>query len=350
MLRPGPLQEWPLERFLPPDPNINVSPLPSAPPPFKQPHTPGAPSTYSPAKKRIFHEEGLLDLGAKPNSPLLSTSGKHPSSYFHYLLQGPDSPVKKLDFSAPIGQDGDAGSDGLGEPVLPLAKSASPLVPPRRATHASSVWRSTTRTPKSKSSSSSTPRSMPEHVDDCFSPRGRAINKTPLTSSTSLPALPSSSQRCCDVAISRDGGGDYAEGTQSPIVSASPGAKHGPYGLSEVDKENIPPIPRMSNSTTSSTTLTYTPPLKKGKLRSDEPWNDLASGSQGSGQQTPRRSKRISELARSDCKTALPRVLSLPAVSSTRKKTRALTTSRSSTGRLEQSNQLPVQVKAGLEV
>ncbi|KAG6916709.1 hypothetical protein DXG01_005658 [Tephrocybe rancida] len=79
--RPGPLQDLPIEHFIPLNPN-----LPSS---RKRPLSPGEPILYSPAKRRILNEEGFHT----PKSPL--------SARFSDILAGPSSPAKKLDFGAP---------------------------------------------------------------------------------------------------------------------------------------------------------------------------------------------------------------------------------------------------------
>ncbi|KAH9939985.1 hypothetical protein B0H21DRAFT_755405 [Amylocystis lapponica] len=94
-LRP-PLTELPLERFLPPASNADSSYSPSRP--NKRPHSPGGSSLYSPAKRRILDEEGVFSPERK--SPMSSASGRFAPLYFNALLQGPGSPVRKLEFGA----------------------------------------------------------------------------------------------------------------------------------------------------------------------------------------------------------------------------------------------------------
>ncbi|KAG5648886.1 hypothetical protein DXG03_000235 [Asterophora parasitica] len=85
MPRPGPLQELPLDQFLPPNPN-----LPSTS--RKRPLSPGGPGFFSPAKRRILNEEGIF------KSPV---SGRGTPARFTEVLTGPSSPARKLDFGSP---------------------------------------------------------------------------------------------------------------------------------------------------------------------------------------------------------------------------------------------------------
>ncbi|KAI0921609.1 hypothetical protein AcW1_004469 [Taiwanofungus camphoratus] len=93
MRRPGPLQDLPLEHFLPLDPN-----LPKHPRPNKRPHSPGVTSLYSPTKRRILTEEGIYSPHKAVKSPLSSSRGRFAPSYFDSLIRGPNSPAKRLDF------------------------------------------------------------------------------------------------------------------------------------------------------------------------------------------------------------------------------------------------------------
>ncbi|KAJ7044558.1 hypothetical protein C8F04DRAFT_874201, partial [Mycena alexandri] len=89
--RAGPLKELPLELFLPdarlPNPNLPQRPN-------KRVHSPGGPSLFSPTKRRILAEEGIVS-GASLKSPIrVRAVAVHRDS-------GGDSPVKKLDFGLP---------------------------------------------------------------------------------------------------------------------------------------------------------------------------------------------------------------------------------------------------------
>ncbi|KAG6833949.1 hypothetical protein H0H87_007960 [Tephrocybe sp. NHM501043] len=79
MPRPGPLQELPLDHFLPPS---------LAPASLKR----TGDVLFSPAKRRILNEEGIYT----PKSPLRTTPAR-----FLDILAGPSSPAKILDFGSP---------------------------------------------------------------------------------------------------------------------------------------------------------------------------------------------------------------------------------------------------------
>ncbi|KAF9464349.1 hypothetical protein BDZ94DRAFT_485135 [Collybia nuda] len=90
MRRPGPLQEFPLDLFLPPNPN-----LPTKSRPNKRPLSPGGPSLFSPAKRRILNGEGIFSPEKTLKSPI---SSRYAAARFADVLSGPASPAKKLDF------------------------------------------------------------------------------------------------------------------------------------------------------------------------------------------------------------------------------------------------------------
>jgi hypothetical protein len=90
MPRPGPLQELPLDLFLPPNPN-----LPAKSRPNKRPLSPGGPNLFSPAKRRILNDEGIFSPEKTLKSPI---SGRHTPARFAEVLSGPASPARKLDF------------------------------------------------------------------------------------------------------------------------------------------------------------------------------------------------------------------------------------------------------------
>lgn len=90
MRRPGPLQELPLDLFLPPNPN-----LPTKSRPNKRPLSPGGPNLFSPAKRRILNDEGIFSPEKTFKSPI---SGRYAPARFAEVLGGPASPARKLDF------------------------------------------------------------------------------------------------------------------------------------------------------------------------------------------------------------------------------------------------------------
>lgn len=85
MPRPGPLQDLPLDRLLPHPPSR----------PHKRPLSPGGPSLYSPAKRRILNQEGIFSPEKTIKSPI---STRATPSRFIDVLSGPSSPARKLDF------------------------------------------------------------------------------------------------------------------------------------------------------------------------------------------------------------------------------------------------------------
>ncbi|RDB19958.1 hypothetical protein Hypma_012737 [Hypsizygus marmoreus] len=94
-MRRGPLQELPIDLFLPPNPN-----LPAKSRPNKRPLSPGGPNLYSPTKRRILNEEGIFSPEKSIKTPL-SARGTPSSARFAQVLSSPASPARKLDFGAP---------------------------------------------------------------------------------------------------------------------------------------------------------------------------------------------------------------------------------------------------------
>ncbi|KAH9482770.1 hypothetical protein JR316_0004870 [Psilocybe cubensis] len=98
MQRPGPLQELPLERFLPSHPSTQpaaVKPIRSN----KRPLSPGGPSLFSPTKRRILNDEGVYSPDKTCKIPLPSLSSS--PARFSRVLAGPASPARVLDFGLP---------------------------------------------------------------------------------------------------------------------------------------------------------------------------------------------------------------------------------------------------------
>ncbi|KAJ7682576.1 hypothetical protein DFH06DRAFT_298541 [Mycena polygramma] len=82
--RPGPLKDLPLDNFLPPNPNLPERPN-------KRLHSP---SIFSPTKRRILAEEGIISGGSVKSSIRVRA---FPVS----CRSSVDSPAKKLDFGLP---------------------------------------------------------------------------------------------------------------------------------------------------------------------------------------------------------------------------------------------------------
>ncbi|KAF8639699.1 hypothetical protein AX17_000961 [Amanita inopinata Kibby_2008] len=127
----GPLQDLPLERFLPPNPN----PLQPNIRPSKRPLSPGGPNLLSPAKRRILNEEGLL-LTDKAKTPLSHSLRQLSPSRFTGVLNSPASPARVLDFGLPKYHSLDntcpSRSDSVATgitPRRPITRSMSQLAP-----------------------------------------------------------------------------------------------------------------------------------------------------------------------------------------------------------------------------
>lgn len=169
MRRPGPLQELPLEQFLPPNPNL---PYPPKSRPNKRPLSPGGPNLFSPAKRRILNEEGVFSPDKTFKSPV---SGRDAPARFAQVLTGPESPARKLDFGIPKRR--------LESPALPRMSIIN--VTPTRSTSSSSKL---APSPKFKS----TPRSFSsrpgddQEMDDYFSHPSSSSLTPPLTDPQSM--------------------------------------------------------------------------------------------------------------------------------------------------------------------
>ncbi|TBU33189.1 hypothetical protein BD311DRAFT_479893 [Dichomitus squalens] len=129
-VRPGPLQPYDIRLF---------SATPSAPGtpsrPHKRPHSPGIGSLDSPAKRRLKAAEGITSP-KYTKSPLSgsSSSARFAPAHFHALLQGPDSPAKRLDF----------GSDASDSTACEGGGSGTPRRSPKRTPSASASTQTTT--------------------------------------------------------------------------------------------------------------------------------------------------------------------------------------------------------------
>lgn len=95
MQRPGPLQELPLERFLPTHPNPPSKSVRS----HKRPLSPGSPNPFSPTKRRILNSEGIF--ASEKTCKTLMSSGKASPARFSDVLVGSASPARILDFGLP---------------------------------------------------------------------------------------------------------------------------------------------------------------------------------------------------------------------------------------------------------
>ena len=121
--RPGPLQPYDIHLF---------TPTPSAPGtpsrPNKRPHSPSVGPFDGPAKRRSKAGEGASS-SKYVKSPLSGSgnSARFAPAHFHALLQGPDSPAKRLDFGSDTSDATACDDDG----------SATPRRSPKRSPSAS---------------------------------------------------------------------------------------------------------------------------------------------------------------------------------------------------------------------
>lgn len=142
----SPLQDLPVEQFLvPPNPNLTVTPSKRHTRTHKRPRSPAAPSSCSPVKRRILCEESIVSPTFK--SPFSSTkSGRISPTRFHdLLLQGPDSPIRKLDFG-----ERDENVESLfpsGMTVSVLSRQSPRTSPPLRSKATSSGKKRLLRSP-----------------------------------------------------------------------------------------------------------------------------------------------------------------------------------------------------------
>ncbi|THH14395.1 hypothetical protein EW146_g5927 [Bondarzewia mesenterica] len=163
-MKRGPLVELPLTDFLPKSTSTNLN-IPSHSlahihSPFKYPSTnkrplsPSAPTPFSPTKRRILAQEGIFPL-SKPSPGHVSLSsasrGKLNAEYFQSLIQGADSPAKKLNFGPPRfdANVGSSSSSRLGDPVTPQSSDAGAMK--RTRTSPRLAQRSSPSTPKTRS-------------------------------------------------------------------------------------------------------------------------------------------------------------------------------------------------------
>ncbi|KAI0832582.1 hypothetical protein BC628DRAFT_1407026 [Trametes gibbosa] len=126
--RPGPLMPLPLDLFKADSP-LSGTPA-KHPRPNKRPHSPGLGCIDSPAKRRIKAAEGAVGM-RHTRSPLSASShnARSAPSHFHALLQGPESPAKKLDF----GSTKPAGSSSTTSESMSCDVSRSGTRPSRRS-------------------------------------------------------------------------------------------------------------------------------------------------------------------------------------------------------------------------
>lgn len=119
--RPGPLQPYDIRLF---------TPTPSAPGtpsrPNKRPHSPSVGLLDGPAKRRLKGGEGIVSP-KYVKSPLSGsrTGARFAPAHFHALLQGPDSPAKRLDFGSDTSDATACEDGGSGTPWRSPKQSSS---------------------------------------------------------------------------------------------------------------------------------------------------------------------------------------------------------------------------------
>ena len=103
--RPGPLQPYDIRLFA----AATAPGTPGHSRPNKRPHSPSVGSPAAPAKRRMRGSESV-NTPRLAKSPLSgsSTSARFAPAHFHALLQGPDSPAKRLDFGSSEASDSTA--------------------------------------------------------------------------------------------------------------------------------------------------------------------------------------------------------------------------------------------------
>jgi len=182
-----PLQELPLELFLPPNPNLPGNATSFKSRPNKRPFSPSQSSLFSPTKRRLLHDEGISEKVLK--STLSTSRGRVSPAKFADALRGPNSPAKRLDFGVP--KDYIEGSRSSSS----SASSSSRMTLPEPTSSATLAFSSESKS-KSKSKSSvftSIPSLLydGEDIDDYFSsPRLLAeIPPLPNPQSTHYPGF-----------------------------------------------------------------------------------------------------------------------------------------------------------------
>ncbi|KAI0040082.1 hypothetical protein FA95DRAFT_1612071 [Auriscalpium vulgare] len=291
------LQDLPLDRFLPPPTGPNIPARPASPfkhPGFsqKRPLSPSASSVpFSPAKRRILEQEGLL---SPPKSPLSGgSSGRYAPTYFHALVSGPDSPSRRLDFGAAKGagtvsRAGSSTSDSSG-PATPPPSSArsrasrtSPATPTKHTRTSPRLAASQTvrigpspppRTPKARAARIPSPSSKASTISPSQSRTTRATSPPPMLVPRELPPRP-------DPQSVHHPGFDVHLDTHIVLPSTRDKEKRRDKDGEErdIEKENVPPRRTRRESKDAG--------VQKAEKR--------GVGSPGKEKATPRRSARLS--------------------------------------------------------
>ncbi|KAJ8463753.1 hypothetical protein ONZ45_g17476 [Pleurotus djamor] len=216
-----PLQELPLEQYLPASSKSSCRPN-------KRPLSPGAPNLFSPTKRRILEEEGIFSMEKTKKSPFPPSRLKGPD-YFSAALCGPESPVRRLDFSPSKPATSEEWIRSQGD-----AKNPSSL-----AKHVSSSSLPT-------ASSSSTPFEEFEDESGDF-----AIDSSSTPPHSYIPRMiPREMPPPQDVQSLHYPGFDIYQDTHIILPSAADSMRPVPNGLAAEETENVPPRRKVKKSVT----------------------------------------------------------------------------------------------------
>ncbi|KAA1473474.1 hypothetical protein DENSPDRAFT_839950 [Dentipellis sp. KUC8613] len=290
-MRRTPLADLPLERFLPAPTDANIPRYATSP--FKQPGSnkrplsPTGPAPFSPAKRRILEQEGLL---SPPKTPLPSSSrssGRFAPTYFHDLVKGPDSPARKLDFRPDAPQSASAG--GSRSPTTP-SRTSRRTSDGRTRTSPRLAARSATKQPV-QSQSPSTPRPSAASATPAPAP-APAPAASPAGPSTSAPLMiPREMPPPPDRLSIHYPGFDVYQDTHIPLLRASDIiTAPEPAPGKEEEKENLPPRRRMRKAATEPAPLDGKKALDGKRARSTP--RGLKERNEAD-EATPRRSVRL---------------------------------------------------------
>lgn len=252
MRRPGPLQDLPLDQFLPPNPNVPISPFKSARG-IKRSLPPGPPTLFSPAKRRILNAEGICSPELTLKSPVsMSSRARQSPARFADLVRGTDSPARKLDFGLP--KNHSQSTAGRTTVINSAASSqfegSLDMTPTRISSTSTKLAPSPEIAPKASSSSSLFDE--PE-MDDYFSPH------LPRHSSTIPTMIPRELPPPPDRQSSTYPGFDVYMDTHIPLLHAcstsTDSTDSGTESMEDRDecKENIPPRRKVKKAMTAPT-------------------------------------------------------------------------------------------------
>ncbi|KAI1796230.1 hypothetical protein LXA43DRAFT_658967 [Ganoderma leucocontextum] len=261
--RPGPLQPYDIHLF---------TPTPSAPGtpsrPNKRPHSPAIGSFDGPAKRRLKAGEGIIS--PKYVKSPLSGSGscaRFAPAHFHALLQGPDSPAKRLDF----------GSDTSDATVCEDGGSGTPRRSPKRTPSASTSTKATKvrRSPRLTARTSRSPFASGEEGPARSNNTGQTLTgaderTAAIRALTTAPLIIPRVVTPPDRQSIHYPGFDIYQDPHIVLPTASSSSADLALTLSpvdkEYDKENVAPRRKSSSKTSTPVTPSDTAWLKAGLL------------------------------------------------------------------------------------